>query len=332
MGDINREYMVLSTKIFNSLLTRQNIFVITVQEMSPELKSQQTILQEPLNFKGFAERPEYIEVNRELIRRFLSNLPRRFTHVDVAAGTGMVPKLIIETSNSDHKEGRIIGVDPNRTSLDIARETTHSANGFSVEFIEGSGQDLKKILAGKIPEEGADSTSIHDAIHEVESSEDKKIIIHNMADILREGGFLTYNSAFTTRAMERAAMQWGQWKLKALSMLNRKRDKTVTPIEVLKPEEYRGMIEKAGLTVIHEEFRVVNLSKAALAAISRYPKFVEGVCADMVDTARVTVEEKSQALIAALDALNIQGLQRTWHEIIAQKPPRKPQLIGTKFS
>lgn len=297
--------------------------------MTPESKLQQTISQEPLTFRGFAEKPEYIEVNRGLIRKFFLNLPRSFTHVDVATGTGMVPKLIIEASNSNHREGRIIGIDPNGLSLEIARQTTPPSNGISVEYIEGYGQNLKELLQGKIPEEGADGISMHDAIHEVASMEDKKIIIENIVDSLKREGLFSYNSAFTTKAMEGVAIDWGRWKLEAFSRLKEKRDKTVTPIEVLKPEEYRGIIEKAGLKVIHEELRTVTLSKVALAAISRYPKFVEGVFADMVNTTKKTIEEKSQALIWALDQLNIASLKRTWHEIIAQKPLRRPQSIGT---
>jgi len=161
--------------------------------------------------------------------------------------------------------------------------------------------------------------SVHDAIHEIGEEKDKESVFASMARILRPGGVLTYNSAFTTAAMEGSAIKYGRWKAKALSILGRKRDRKVEAMKVHTPEEYREMICNAGLVVIYEAKKVVRLSRSALAAIAQYPAFVEGVFADMIGREKTLFEKKSQALIEALDSLGITELPRIWHEIVAQK-------------
>lgn len=273
-----------------------------------------------LNFEAFANQPEYMQVNRQLVEVLVPLLPEVFVHVDVATGTGLGPKLLIDGSQRRGLKGKIIGIDPNNVSLDIARKTTHGAGDILVKFIEGKGQDIKTLLYGEIPKEGVDSVSILDAIHEIPGEDTKRSVIRSMTDILKNGGLFAYNSAFTTIAMKDSAMDWGKWKMAAFGLFKGTRNRGIEPIKIHTPEEYRQMLEEAGLVIVHEARNAVNLSRSALEAISRYPEFVDGVFRDMKDTLNVTLEEKSQKLILALGELNITGIKRTWHEIIAQKP------------
>ncbi|OGH12485.1 MAG: hypothetical protein A2857_02390 [Candidatus Levybacteria bacterium RIFCSPHIGHO2_01_FULL_36_15] len=272
------------------------------------------------SFEEFSRQPEYRQVNRELVVRLAGYLPKNvFTHVDVATGTGLVPELIIEqAAQNGYERGAIIGVDPNRVSLQVARRIVPPPN-ISLEFIEGYGQDLARLTAGRISNGGADSVSIHDAIHEIPGEENKRGILTSMAGILKPGGVLSYNSAFTAKGMGESAMKWGKWKLEAMRKLGGRRDKLVEAIRIYTPGEYREMIEDTGLKVIHEDLRTVALSKDAIRAISRYPAFIEGVFADMVGQSDVSIEDKSKALIEAFDNLNLNSLERNWHEVIAQK-------------
>lgn len=301
-------------------------------------------INEPLTFERFSQQPEYIGVNRDLMQRFALFLPDGFYCVDVATGTGMGPKLLIEESQKTGKKGKVFGIDPNTTSLDIARRTIQPSENVSVELIEGFGQNLGTLLQGRIPEDGVDGVSILDAFHEI--PEDSKIsVLSAMATILRPGGVLAMNSAFTTYGMNPAPRAWGEWKLAAFEILQdtKDRDKNKKPIKIYKPEEYRQMIVDAGLNVIYEkpnfvglskddiarmtneERNVVNLSKAALIGISLYPKFIEGVFGDMKGQDSFSPREKSDALIKALEG--VVSIPRGWWEIIAQKPAdAKPAL------
>jgi len=272
-----------------------------------------------LTFEEFANQPEYMEVNRGLIKRLFPHLPNRFFHVDIATGTGLVPKLLMQQSQERGHKANIIGIDPNPISLEIARRTTPQSEEVDVLYLEGFGQDTEKLVHGKISSHGADSVSIHDALHEIEGEENKNAVLIAMRNVLRPSGLFSFNSAFTTFGTEPNARVWGMWKLNALRLLQGKRDKEVTPIEFYTPEHYKKMVESIGLVVVHEAKNVVNLTKDALEGISRYPKFIEGAFGDMIDQGKFTLEQKSQALIDALKG--VEFMPRGWYEIIAQKPP-----------
>ncbi len=272
----------------------------------------------PLNFEAFAKQKEYIKVNEELVKKMTVLLPKTFWWVDVATGTGMVPKLLTEEAKRTGRKGIIIGVDPNTTSLEIARKTTKPSEDVSVEFIEGFGKDLKLLLQGKISEGGIDGASILDAIHEIPEEAEKKQVLASMADVLNPGGILAVNSAFTTYGMEPSPMGWGRWKSKAFKNLGKVQNKNINAIKLHTPDEYRQMLEESRLAVISEAKKIVNLSHEALVAISHYPEFINGVFRDMIDQDKFSLEEKRDALVKALEGVPF--LPRGWWELIAQKP------------
>jgi ubiquinone/menaquinone biosynthesis C-methylase UbiE len=274
---------------------------------------------EAFNFISFASDRAYREANRALIEKALAMLPARFYHVDVASGTGLVPQEECALCAQQGKSGVIIGIDPDGFALASARRQTRPAPLCTVEFVQGLAQDMARLLAGRIPGEGVDYTSIHDAIHEIPGDDVKQSVLTAMARILRPGGIFTYNSAFTTAAMEEAAMDWGRLKAKAFAVLGGKRDRSLPAVKIHSPEQYRQMIVDAGLEVVCEARRVVRISRAALEGISQYPAFIEGVFGDMIGREQVSLEEKSRALLAAIAALNLPELPRVWHEIVAQK-------------
>lgn len=280
-----------------------------------------------LDFGKFSEMPEYIAVNRSLVGTVVLRLPNNFIHVDVAAGTGMVEKLMKEEAEKLGKKGKVIGVDPNTTSLAIARRNVTSSANVEIKFIEGMGQNLKHLLNGEVSE-GVDSTSIHDAIHEIWNNEDKADIIKSMAHILKPGGLLSFNSAFTTISnLNKDGGNWGRWKLLSMEKLaggKVRRNKDAKAMPVLKPEEYKKMITDAGLVIVMEKRTDVALTKEALIAIARYPAFFEGTFADMPDQEKYSQIEKSNALVTVIEELGVPELTKVWYEVIAQKPIDPP--------
>jgi ubiquinone/menaquinone biosynthesis C-methylase UbiE len=287
--------------------------------MTNEASEYQTAQSAEYNFVAFSRDKAYREANRALILEAFSYLPASFFQVDVASGTGLVPQEVGILCQAQGKTATIIGIDSDRFALENARRNTPSTPHCTVEFVEGRGQDIAQLLKGKIPREGVDYTSIHDAIHEIRTEEDKKSVLSSMASILRPGGIFTYNSAFTTVAMENSAMEWGRLKSRAFSILGGKRDKQIGAIKIHTPEQYRQMIVNAGLLIIRDAKRTVIISRTALEAISRYPALIEGVFGDMVGKEKIPLNEMSQALIEAIDSLAITEIPRVWHEIIAQR-------------
>lgn len=287
--------------------------------MTDQARESRVAQSEAFNFVPFASDGAYREANRELIRLAFAHLPSPFYHVDVASGTGLVPQEVCALCQQHGKSGLVIGVEPDRFAIESARQNTPSGPHCSVEFVQGFGQDLARLLQGKIPAGGVDYTSIHDAIHEIPGEDQKRSVLAAMAQILKPGGIMTYNSAFTTAALDEAAMDWGRLKAKAFAILGGKRDRQLAAVKIHTPEEYRQMIVETGLTVIYEARKVVRLPRAAMEAIGRYPAFVEGAFSDMVGTERVSLEEKSRAILAAIADMGFVELPRVWHEIVAQK-------------
>lgn len=271
------------------------------------------------NFVAFSRDEAYREVNTQLLLKAFLCLPSPFFQVDVASGTGLVSQEVSSLCQEKGKRGTIIGIDPDRFAVENARKNAPSTPYCAVEFVEGRAQDMEQLLAGRIPPEGVDYISIHDAIHEIEE-EDKQSILLSIARILNPGGLFTYNSAFTTAALEHSALVWGRWKAKAFSILGGKRNRKIKGLITHTPEEYRQMITNAGLSVVYEAKQSVKMSRTALEAIARYPRFIYGVFADLVGDEKMPLEEKSQALIKALDDLGITEVPRIWHELMARKP------------
>jgi ubiquinone/menaquinone biosynthesis C-methylase UbiE len=286
--------------------------------MNEEVLTNRVAQSKEYNFISFSRDGAYREANRELLSKAFSRLPSPFFQVDVASGTGLVSQEMSSLCQEQGKRGTIIGIDPDRFAVESAGKNIPSTPYCAVEFVEGRAQDMDQLLAGRIPPEGADYATIHDAIHEIE--EDKQSIFLSIARILKPGGFFTYNSAFTTAALEQSALVWGRWKAKAFSILGGKRNRKIKGVITHTPEEYRQMITNAGLIVVHEAKKSVKMSRTALEAIATYPRFIQGVFADLVGGEKLALEEKSQALIKALDDLGITEVPRIWHELMARKP------------
>ncbi len=274
---------------------------------------------ENYNFIAFARDEAYRDANRGLLLKAFSCLPSPFFQVDVASGTGLVSQEVSALCQEKGKRGTVIGIDPDHFAVESASRDTPSTPYCAVEFVEGRAQDLDRLLVGRIPPEGVDYVSIHDALHEIEE-EDKQNVLLSITRILKPGGLFTYNSAFTTAALELSAMLIGKWKARAFSILGGKRNRESKGLIIHTPEEYRQMITAAGLSVVYEAKKTVQMSRTALESIARYPRFIYGVFADLVGGERIPLAEKSGALIQALDDLGITEVPRVWHEIMARKP------------
>lgn len=280
---------------------------------------------EAYNFVEFSQIKEYRKVNKELLATALQFLPKsikKLVHVDNASGTGLVPQLAAELYHKRGIKATIIGIDPDLYALKKAAESMSNIDYADLLFFQGYGQNLEVVLKGRIPEEGVDVVSIHDAIHEIPGRDIKRAIFVSQAKILKPGGVQTYNSSFTTIGNGDAALKWGRWKLNSFAYFNEKRNRNITAMEVFSPEEYRQMITDAGLKIVHEDVKTVVLSLDALKAISRYPEYVNGIFRDMENTEKYSLLEKSKALIKVLEDEEVKALPRLWHEIVAQKPKK----------
>ena len=279
-----------------------------------------------LHFGHFSDIPEYREVNRDLVAQLLDRLPNPFVHVDVATGAGLVPQLLVEQATARGCRGKIIAVDRDVEALKIARSATPETENISVTFVEGDAREIPAAVAEHLPAEGADSVSIHDAIHEIDGEEDQRQVFMGLAEIAHDNAFLSINSSFTSTSMAvgHSMRGHGEWKLHFVRLIGAKRNRQVETLAYRTPDDYKQMITDAGFVVVHEEDRVVQLTRSALKAISKYPEFVRGMTKDLTFTRDVTMDELSDAMSAAVDHMRFDVVPRIWYGVIAQKVASTP--------
>ena len=294
------------------------------------------------NFVPFSKIPEYRAVNRELLSVLVGFLPDNFVHVDVASGTGLVAQEMISLATEMGKKGRIICIEPDPFVVEQARIDTSSTENIQVEFIQGYGEDLEELLAGKIPEAGVDSVSIHDAMHEITGVDEKTGILNiqkvfsSMAKITKLGGFISANGAFTTEGQGDDGFEYGKWFSHAFRLANGRirRDRKEVKEEkdettkVYEPIEYLNMMREAGFEkILVFRKKYVVMSHDALVAISMYPRFPSGVFENYEPNPGFeTPDPKAQSdyLIQSLEERKVTGLQRIWRDYIMQKTSEMP--------
>lgn len=285
------------------------------------------------NFLPFSRIPEYRAVNRELLSILVGLLPDNFVHVDVASGTGLVAQEMISLCRELGKKGRIICVEPDGFAVAQARADTPSTEDVQIEFIQGYGENLRELLAGKIPEEGVDSVSIHDAIHEITGVGKKQKVLSEMAAIAKKGAYISLNSAFTTEGQGDDRFKYGKWFSHTFKLANgrirRDREKVKDGEEkdestrIYEPIEYLNMVREAGFQeIVVFRSKPVTMMYDALAAISMYPRFAEGIFENYEPNEGAKIpdsESQSSYLIQSLNERNVVKLGRRWIDILMQK-------------
>lgn len=279
-----------------------------------------------LHFGHFSAIPEYRQVNRDLVARLLDRVPNPFVHLDVATGAGLIPQIIIEEATARGYRGRVIALDRNQRALEIARENVRGNENVSVTFVHGDARDVRTAVEDLLPPGGVDSVSIHDAIHEIEGEDNQRRVFNSLADVARNGAFLSINSSFTATSMAvgHSMRGHGEWKLHFVRLTGAKRERKIETLAYRSHDDYKQMIRDAGFRVVHEEDREVILTRTALKAIARYPEFVRGMAKDLTFSRDVSLAELSDAMSAAVDKIRFDFLPRLWYGVIAQKVVCEP--------
>ncbi|CUU08135.1 Methyltransferase domain-containing protein [Candidatus Thermokryptus mobilis] len=278
------------------------------------------------NFDLFSEQKEYQEVNEKFIDKTFPNeiIENEPTILDIACGTGLVTSILLKKVNG--AKCKIIGIDPNPASIQIAKNKLKGYGETKIEFYECYAQEILNL----IPPESVDIVYFCNAIHEIPTDEAKQESLNAIATVLKHNGKLFVNSTFTKESYTQDTVKyWGLLKLYAFQYLGRKRDKNAQTFEILSVEDYRMKIENSGLVVDKIESVRVELSEKAMLAISEYDAFIYGVFIDMEDTDKFTLQQKSEALKFAVRKVtsqakekdaNLNPFARNWIELSCRKP------------
>lgn len=289
----------------------------TPVEGSKSRPSGSEIEQALLSFDPFANDKRYIRLNAELLRLLLrhSNPGRPFYHVlDLACGTGLLTKLLVNASRFLGRGSQVVCLDPDRDSLQLAHKDLATA---PAAFVTGRAEGLP--LASGV----FDLVLFGNAIHLMK---DKEMAVQEIYRVLRPQGLLAFNTTYYTGCYpEESKAFYLSWTKRALALL---RDSRVqrqqkglrsTAMDWLSPEQYRDILEKTGFSTVYLGERIVGLLQKSLQAIASYRDFAQGA----LRVAESDLAAASRALQRAVrPALRDQGLKvlpRRWLEVIAQK-------------
>ena len=320
------------------------------------------------NFVTFAQDPVYIASNNALLDKSFGEFApdNGFIHLDVGGGTGLVVQESIKIAEQKGKRGRFIMVEPDEFAITSAFETTPESENASVAFIQGVGQEIEKLVRQEINLAQIDTASIHDAIHEIRGINNKRATIRGIIALLKPGGTLSINSAFTSIAQQDPG--YGRWKFGAIKRSGGRRirtkreeplsfeyakseetagekgkletiDQDDTKTAILQPQDYIDLLTLPesegglGLELISAGSESLPISQSALEGIAHYPRFAEGFFEDVeFDDGRVvTITDKINFTSDAVSDIQPRDgriqLPRNWYNIIVRKPLELPHVV-----
>ena len=271
-------------------------------------------------FEAFAAHPFYTEINRSLVRQALTSLAARpanatLTVVDMACGTGAVTRLIAQEMQRQHRQVRIIGVDPSAEALRRAQKGMEII-GAEAEFIQGEANDLPRIV------QNADAAFFCNAIHLLP---DKLAAFQLMTSILAPDGIFACNSGFYdgtyVEGTERFYRQWTsravRWLRKEHPEVRLSREAKAMAMQWLNADEYISKLKQGGFARVQAYHEIGLISLDAWRDLGQYWLFIEGALPGVPLSLGAAALEV--AVYQAGEELGITGTPRNWLQLIAYK-------------
>jgi ubiquinone/menaquinone biosynthesis C-methylase UbiE len=268
-------------------------------------------------FEPFAGQRAYIRVNERLVERALRRLPPRIRYrvLDVAAGSGLMTRLVSSAARAVGAEIESIVVDVDLGALREARARLppHVVGGYVCASADHLplGEDFDIVLF-------ANSLHLLDDPAKADS-------LAEVSRALRPGGVLAVNSAFYRGAApDDSRAFYGRWIRRAIVEMNRARPQRTRSerehsMQALGPPDYEELITCSGLQVMEVRERRVLLNQAAVRAISGYQEFAMGALRATSEDADEAGRALQSTVREAFRDLNMRYLPRNWLEIIAVK-------------
>ena len=271
-------------------------------------------------FEAFAAHPFYTEINRSLVRQALASLAARpanatLTIIDMACGTGAVTRLIAQEMQRQHRQIRIIGVDPSAEALRRAQKGME-AIGAQAEFIQGEASDLPRIV------QNADAAFFCNAIHLLP---DKLAAFRLMASILAPDGIFACNSGFYdgtyVEGTERFYRLWTsravRWLRKEHPEVRLSREAKAMAMQWLNAEEYVCQLKQSGFAHVQANQEVGLISLDAWRDLGQYWLFIEGALPGVPLALGAAALEV--AVYQAGEEMGISETPRNWLQLVACK-------------
>lgn len=263
------------------------------------------------SFADFSADPAYSALNKEFVERVVERRAPSSV-VDLGCEAGVVTALIAAKLP---KAATLLGVDPSAAALRIAERSLQKFDHVSTRFVRGTAEEIARFVKDPV-----DLVFFCNAIHLVP---DKVRVVREIASVLKPGGAFAFSTAFFRGAEPEETLSFYRgWLFRALRCL--RKTYNLTPHREKAParmgltvDEYRELLENAGLVPSALDVLTVDLSLNACRALTRFDDFVEGVLPGVPLEVASTVLEGT--LADTFDALSMSALARNWLLVVAER-------------
>ena len=278
------------------------------------------------NFEPFAKTPEYREVNRKIIVRWVaamvdSGVSRVNRLLDIATGIGTMVRLFLDELPEEWGQPEVTCLDKSEGALEVARSKLGSIVG-SLRSIHSPIQELQP------GEEKMDVVLWGNGIHNL-SEESQIEAVKRIRGNLEEDGWFFFNTAFYEGARPEGTKSFYRYQVrKAVEFLREKgveRQKDKGKAEASKfhsQKHYRELVKRAGLELHETEELTAPLHQEAWEYISGFKNYATGALHGY------PVEEAQEALRRAVaPALEKYGVEDESGELYI---PRKWLRVSSR--
>lgn len=271
--------------------------------------------EENFTIKEFAEQDFYRQVNTRLVN--MADPRPGETIVDLACGTGMVSRIILEKLRNA-RDTVIIAVDHSAAALRQAMADLGSARDNVVRFVQSKGESLSEAVHGR-----ADRLFLCNAIHYFS---DKDGLVSEVAQTLKPGGTFAFNTAYFQGSQPPETEQfYRRWMFKAMRILHsqgltiNKKEEKVEPRRMLTAEQYADLLKRHGFSIHRQEIESVPMPVEGWVTISQYEDFAHGALPGI--PLKKASEVLKQTVAETYKELGLKTVPRNWLEVVAIKLP-----------
>jgi ubiquinone/menaquinone biosynthesis C-methylase UbiE len=262
-------------------------------------------------FKNFSINRFYTEQNAHLVD--MVEVGSGQCIVDLACGTGGVTRIIADRLKGA-RDSAIIGIDHSSSALKQAMEDLKDVRDAAIQFVQSGVENISEAVKVR-----ADAVIFCNAIHYVP---DKGALLNEIADTLKPGGKLAFNTSFYEGAHLPETLQfYRRWMMKAARTLRREyglspsRADKVEARRHLSPEEYRGLLESHGFRVARQEVKTVNVPIQGWLDISSFEDFIVGTLPGVpLDKASAVLKS---GLRQTFEEMDLRYVPRNWLDVVA---------------
>jgi ubiquinone/menaquinone biosynthesis C-methylase UbiE len=201
-------------------------------------------LRAEFNYGETEETPEYVNYTQGWVDRAFGDRPRNYvdfiTVVDFACGSGLISRLVRD--KIQHCPARIVGVDPNSTSIEFARANIRNKGGVKMIFTQDNVDFFQEIFP-----ESVDKVFIGNAFHKMRPGEREQALA-GAIQVLSPGGKIYINSDSTSEWDARDD-RTKRWKERAMKKTGLNLDKPAPEFGFLQTEQVIEQLRGHGFEI-----------------------------------------------------------------------------------